>query len=266
VAYGPDFGLAPGDWAVLPEQSAFTLARQIRGVRKVIYNQNAYYTFANSSFSLADSYCPYLDSEVKATIAISDDSARYFAHVFPAAKIFRHFYDYDPDTNLEFVPQAEKHQRISFMPRKNFDHASQVLQILRFRNALADWEIQTIDDMTSAAVADALKKSAVFLSFGYPEGCPFPPAEAMLCGCIVIGYHGNGGREYFTAEHGFPVDLGQIIDFARVAESVLSSWTRQKAAFSQMCRKAHDYIRTTYNAQRERISMQQIWAEIFSAG
>jgi hypothetical protein len=32
---------------------------------------------------------------------------------------------------------------------------------------------------------------------GIVRGFRFPPAEAMLCGCVVVGYHGKGGQEYF---------------------------------------------------------------------
>ncbi len=45
-------------------------------------------------------------------------------------------------------------------------------------------------------VAEELKKSNIFLNIGYPEGFPFPPLEAMACGCIVVGYTGGGGNEF----------------------------------------------------------------------
>ena len=57
---------------------------------------------------------------------------------------------------------------------------------------------------SEAAVADILRESQVFLSFGHPEGFGLPPAEALACGCLVIGYHGGGGREYFGPAGAYP--------------------------------------------------------------
>jgi hypothetical protein len=265
VEYRPEIQFSPDDWIVLPEIWAYELAPRLPGLRKVIFNQNAYYTFAGSTLKPDNVYCPYTDPEVKATIVISDDSAQYLAHAFPGAKILRHFYNYDPQGLLHFVPHDQKKARIAFMPRKNSDYALQVFQILHFRKAMKGWEVQSIDDMPPEAVAAALQQAAVFFSFGYPEGCPFPPAEAMLCGCAVVGYHGNGGSEYFTADRGFPVEVGQIVKFAEVAESVLLRWHRDRTPFAKISLQASDYIRATYNAQAERASMEDICRKVFAS-
>jgi glycosyltransferase involved in cell wall biosynthesis len=46
-------------------------------------------------------------------------------------------------------------------------------------------------------------QSQVFLSPSLSEGWPLPPAEAMLCGCLVIATDINGHREYiFDNENG----------------------------------------------------------------
>jgi glycosyltransferase involved in cell wall biosynthesis len=251
----------PGDWAVISEDCAFGAGPWLPGVRKVIYNQNAYYTFKGSTLA-GNNYCPYFDPEVKATIVISEDSARYIGHAFPKARVLRHFYGFEPEGMLHFVPPERKQRRLAFMPRKNPNDAIQVIQILRCRNILADWQIQIIENMSAAGAAEAMKESAVFLSFGHPEGFGMPPAEAMLCGCVVIGYHGNAGREFLTAEHGYPVDAGQIVEFAQTVESVLLRWAQNPRTFSEMCIKARDYIRATYNPKTERASLERVWGEI----
>jgi glycosyltransferase involved in cell wall biosynthesis len=73
----------------------------------------------------------------------------------------------------------------------------QVLNILHARGVLDGWEVISIDGLPEHEVAERLRSCAVFLSFGHPEGCPLPPLEAMASGCVVVGYHGRGGREYF---------------------------------------------------------------------
>lgn len=265
VEYASDVKFSQNDWIVIPEIWAFELGPRLRGLRKVIFNQNAYYTFMGSTLKPGNAYCPYTDPETKATIVVSDDSLRYLSHAFPGANILRHVYNCDPKGLLNFVPQEQKTARIAFMPRKNFGDALQVFQILHYCKAMTGWEVQSIDNMSAEAVAEALKESAIFFSFGYPEGFSLPPAEAMLCGCIVIGYHGNGGREYFTADRGFPIDVGRIVEFAQAAQFVLSEWRRDRELLSKLSLRAHDYIRATYNDATERASMEQIWKRIFES-
>ena len=46
--------------------------------------------------------------------------------------------------------------------------------------------------MQHEEVACALQDSLLFLSCGHPEGFGLPLAEAIACGCLVVGYHGLG--------------------------------------------------------------------------
>lgn len=67
-----------------------------------------------------------------------------------------------------------------------------------------------VEDCREREVADILGRSAVFLSLSHREGLGLPPLEAMAAGCLVAGFHGDGGREYATAENGFWCDDGDI--------------------------------------------------------
>ena len=49
------------------------------------------------------------------------------------------------------------------------------------------------------------KESMLFFSFGHPEGFGLPVAEALACGCAVVGYTGLGGRELFNLAKKFHV-------------------------------------------------------------
>ena len=68
---------------------------------------------------------------------------------------------------------------------------------------LADFRIRPIVNLDETGVAACLRESLIFLSLGQHEGLPLPPAEAMACGAIVVGYDGFGGREYMRPEFGF---------------------------------------------------------------
>jgi glycosyltransferase involved in cell wall biosynthesis len=101
------------------------------------------------------------------------------------------------------------------MPRKLRDDVEQVINILKIRNNIKGWSFVEIDNMSESEVARILKESTVFLSFNHREGFGLPPVEAMACGCVVVGYEGGAGKEYFLDDFSFSVEEGNIIDFVK---------------------------------------------------
>jgi hypothetical protein len=192
--------LAPSDLLVAAEILGKDLAEIGKGVRTIIVNQNAYYTFRHYSLDPNDLQTPYTDRRVVMTLAVSDDNREYLTYAFPGLKVRRFRYGIDPAL---FRPGETKRRQICFMPRKHADEALQVFNFLKFRGRLGGWTIVALDGKSEAETAAILRQSLIFLSFGYPEGLPLPPLEAMACGCLLIGYHGMGGREYFTEETHF---------------------------------------------------------------
>ena len=51
--------------------------------------------------------------------------------------------------------------------------------------------------MSEAEVARDPSGVTVFLSLNKAEGFGLPPAEAIACGCRVVGFHGMAAREFF---------------------------------------------------------------------
>ena len=124
---------------------------------------------------------------------------------------------------------------------------------------LEGFEVFPIDGLSEEATAESLRESLIFLSFGYPEGCSLPPAEAMACGCITIGYHGNGGREYFLPEHSFPVEFGDIRAFAQTAERVVGLLNTNSQELEVLRQRASEYILTNYTVEQERQDALACW-------
>lgn len=244
----------PGiDLVAVPEVYGPGLGGIAPGVRKVVFNQNAYNTFHGYDPVTPPGQTAYDHHEVSGAICVSDDNAAYLRHAFPHLDVRRITYQLDPE--LWFVPEGPRRRRLTYMPRKHPEQAAQVLNILSQRGALDDVEVVALDGMTETEVAAAQRESLVFLSFGYPEGCPFPPKEAMAAGCLVVGYHGMGGRDYFTHEHGFPVPQGDIVAFAKEVEAVLDAHRADPAALEARARTASAAIRARYTPQAERDSI-----------
>jgi hypothetical protein len=244
------------DLLVIPEVYGPDLGAIGPGVAKAVFNQNAYNTFAGYEEPAART--AYHHPEVLAAVAVSDDNAAYLRHAFPELDVRRTVNCVDPGL---FHPPAgnRKARRIAWMPRKNATEAAQVLGILAARGVLDGWDLQPLQGLTEPEVAAALRDCAIFLSTGYPEGCPCPPKEAMACACVVIGYHGMGGRDYFDESHGFPVPQGDIVAFARTVEQVLA---RDPAELRDFGARAAISIARRYSPRAERDSVVAVWGAL----
>jgi hypothetical protein len=246
------------DVVVIPEVYGPNAARIARGVRKVIFNQSGYLTFEGYPPDARGDETPYLDPEVVAALAISDNVAGYLRFVFPEMPVHRVRWSID-STRFKPLP---KRPRICYMPRRHPEDATQVFNILRFRDALDGLEILPLEGMTEDQVAEAMGASILFFSYGYPEGCPLPPAEAMACGCVVVGYHGFGGREYFDPEVCFPVEAGDVIAFAAAAERALGLWAADNEGFRSMGEKARAHIAQAFDPGHEARALLDAWSAI----
>jgi glycosyltransferase involved in cell wall biosynthesis len=244
------------DIAVFAEVGGLKIGEWAQGNRKVIFNQNAYYTFLRYPLE-GGVETPYLHPEMVATIVVSEDSRNYLQHVFPALPIHRIRYSIDPKL---YFPQEKKRQ-ICFMPRKNVEDAKQVLYILRYRKKLTGWTIRPIDGVSEGRAAEILRESAIFMSFGHPEGFGLPPAEAMAAEAIVIGYDGRGGAEFWPG-HAIRIEMGDTPGYAEVLERLLEEYDRDPARLKQMAGDAGRFVRDTYSPEAESQSIVECWEKI----
>ena len=108
--------IGPDDYFVIPEEFLSEANKAVRGVRKVVFNQNCYYTFSDGySLNKLDIVPTYQDEEVIAAIVVSEDSNKYLSYVFPALKIHTIRNAIDPGI---FFYEEHKKPLISFMLRK----------------------------------------------------------------------------------------------------------------------------------------------------
>jgi glycosyltransferase involved in cell wall biosynthesis len=246
------------DIAVCSEIAGRNIATFAEGIRKVVFNQNAYYSFMG--YPIAGRVkAAYTHPEVVATIVVSEDSQRYLQYAFPKHPIYRVRYSIDP--KLYYLPERKKKQ-ICFMPRKNLEAAKQVFNLLRFRKALEGWPVAVMDKLSLEAAAEVIRESLIFMSFGAPEGFGLPVAEALSAGCIVVGFHGNGGREFLTESHGFPIEVGDILGYARTMEEVIKRVETDLDGLRAIANAGAEFVRREYSPERERESITACWDAI----
>jgi hypothetical protein len=227
----------------------------------VIFNQGCYLTF--KGYSMAENNInPFMiKNSVIAVMVVSEDSKQYMHYAFPRIKVFR---VHNSINSKLFFYQHEKKKQICFMTRRLQDDIIQVINILKYRDALGGFKLIPIENRTEREVAEIMKESLIFLSFSYQEGCPLPPMEAMACGCLVIGYDGRGGREYFGKEFSYAIEGGDIINFARTVEEIIIRRNKNNDTFDRERQEASEYIKKNYSMEREAEDILRCWTQIIT--
>jgi len=128
-------------------------------------------------------------------ISISQDTTESIKMVFPecADKIIQATYVID---KAKQIPLEQKENIITYMPRKLSRHSQLVLFMLG-KKLPPHWALVPIDGVTEAEVYAIFTRSKIFLSFSEFEGLAMPPVMAAMSGNLVIGYTGEGNKEYF---------------------------------------------------------------------
>jgi hypothetical protein len=263
VAAG-DVVVGPRDVIAVPEVYGPAIRDLPFGVRQVIFNQNAYVTLDSLTADGAAAAAPYLENpDLAAVVVVSDDSAEVLAHALPGAPIRRIRLGIDPAIHH---PRSQRPgRRIAYMPRRRADEASQVLRLLELRGVLDDWEIVAIDGCSEAEAADLLRSSRIFLSFSEREGFGLPPCEALACGCMVVGFDGFAGREFFRAPFAESVQDGDVVAFARAAERLVRRFDDDPAAMAAAAEVGARFVLDRYAPEAERRDVIDVFAPLLSA-
>ena len=148
------------------------------------------------------------------------------------------------------------------MSRKNYEDIKQVIQINNLRKNLIDWTIIDLNQLSHSEIAQTMNKSSIFLSSNLDEGFSLPSIEAMASGCLVIGYTGKGGNEYFKEEFSLPVPEKDIQQFALKLEEGIQKIEKQPNYLSNLALKARKFIDDHYSETIERKDIQTAWDSI----
>ena len=110
-------------------------------------------------------------------------------------------------------------------------------------------------------VANALQKALLFLSCGHPEGFGLPLAEAIACGCLVVGYHGLAGRD-FALPHMQVVEFGDLLGLLKGIEQELDRFDATPEEVIQERLAASKSILQTYSLEAERDCCLRTWSQV----
>ena len=184
------------------------LFNRLRSVkcRKVLHNQNPYYTFSGfDSAKQTNDYpfeCVITPSEFTKNILLSMGVTKPIYRIHP------------------FIPSyfiaGEKNLQIAFSPNKRPVESRFLMGYFQAKYAsLAHIPWIPLTQMARPACAQILAQSAIYAAFPLLEGLGLMNLEAMAAGCLVVGYRGHGGSEYATDNNGVWIEDGNHEEFAQ---------------------------------------------------
>lgn len=262
VVARPFLDLRRGDILVVPEYDGARKRERCRDAAIVQLNQNHFRTFINSGFedSWSGAYPGWPNA--KAVLVTSEAIRRFMtAALRTPLPIYTTRVVVDSSS---FVP-GRKRKLIALMPRKRRHEAEAVVQMIH-RSGLQGWEIATIDQMAHGAVAEVLAEAAIFLSFSSAEGFGLPPAEAMAAGCYVIGYTGDGGREFMDPQWCSPIGDEDIVTFAQETTRIARDWEADAAAVQERAGRGREVVARTYTPENLREDLRIAFGELTAPG
>ena len=220
-------------------------------IRYGVFVQGSY--LINRKASYSEAKLAYENAFV--IVCVSDDIYDCLIYLFPHLKHKVFKITLSIDTHV-FSSTGDKENLITYMPRRLKRHSDLVLFFLE-AYLPSGWEIRPIDGMSQAEVAKNFAESKIFLSFGELEGFGLPPIEAALSGNIVIGYTGEGGKEYWHQPLFIEINNGDIKSFSKTILSVIDSYDKKAITFEGL--KSHvNQLRNTYSEENERKSLRDV--------
>lgn len=209
------------DVVVLPEIWALAFGSKLRdsGIPYVIFVQNGHLMHATQTHAHSEALQQAYQHAV-CILSISDYTTSLIRLAFPWLPPDRIIRQY-PRIDTLFAPKPKK-KTITFMPRKLANHAKQVCFFLP-QYLPSDWCMMPIIEKAEQQVADMLSESAMFLSFAELEGWSLPPLEAAISGNVVVGYTGQGAKEYFKPPVFHEVASGDIRGFVNTVRQQIQA-------------------------------------------
>lgn len=121
-----------------------------------------------------------------------------------------------PGIDGELFSPSVKKPVIAFMPRRRSADLTGAIRLATRSGLLpGGWSLRSIDGLDQKGVAGALATSSIFLSGAEREGFGLTAAEAMSAGCYVVGFTGDGGREYLTDDVATVTHDNDMVSVAR---------------------------------------------------
>ena len=190
--------------------------------------------------------------KAKFIISVSDDITKCLKISFPKIKNNKIIRCNIAINKNKFNFKIKKTNLITYMPRKIPDHSETIMFFLR-KHISKKWKIQKIHGFKERETFKYLAQSKIFLSITKSEGLGMPPLEAAIAGNKVIGYTGEGGKEFWKKPIFTEIPHGNAIKFV---QEIIKS-TKEKLP-KKIFNKQRKKIISKYSLEKEKLSVIKI--------
>ena len=252
----PKLHVQPADVIVVPE---FMIAEALEG-----FPENEIIVFVQNPFGLMRSY-----ARAKQRGLDVHERSRYWLGVSHICRTHIEMIGGNPATYFpatmkpaDFPFSDHKSPLITFMPRKLPHEASVLAHALRDNGRLKNYRLEALDGLTRSQVAAKMAESRFFISLLHNESIGFPAAEAMSSGCIVVGFDGLGGAEFFDETTGIPVRNGDIAALAQAIEKAVTDYEAAPDSFDEMRQAAAKRVNAAFSVEAFETGALAAWQDI----
>jgi hypothetical protein len=242
------------DFLIIPEIMAH-LAEDFcinKKIKYAIFTMGAYAMNSSSDYEKLKK-CYY---NAEFILTISDDTNECLAHIFPDLK--KKIFKLILSINSSKIKIKRKKNLITYMPRK-LASDSHILSFFLKQNLPNNWEILSLNNLNEEQLFKYLSISKIFLSFSDMEGFGLPPLEAALAGNKVIGYTGEGGKEYWKKPLFHEIPKGNILEFS---EQVLKFVKKKDQYWYKKVNRYRQKLFTTFSRKNEIIYIKKMLKKI----
>jgi hypothetical protein len=262
VDTGRHLDFAAGDVLLIPETGGSKWGRLPGDNPVVVLCQGVDFVFSNSDF-LRDEPGAYPGwPSAVAAVAVSKSIATFLRHACPPSFPVHHV----PVEIEERFRPLPKERRVALMPRRRREDLIGAVQLMRRSGRMDGWELVLIDGMTQAQVAEELGRAAIFLFGAEREGFGLPGAEAMAAGCYVVGFTGDGAKEYMLPDCCSVVPDSDVVAMAELALAAMAQFDQDPEILQGRVDIGRDRVLGRHSAHRVRERLGEVFAELTAPG
>lgn len=262
VETGLSLAFSPGDVLVMPETGGTKWSFLNPDVPHVMLCQGMDFVFADTSFT-ADVDGDYPGwPQAQCVLAVSNAIVTFLEHACTPGFPIHHV-----PVQIEpwFVPRSKERQ-IALMPRRRREDLLGAVQLIRRSGRLGGWRIVEIDGMNQAQVAEELGRSAIFLFGAEREGVGLPGAEAMASGCHVIGFTGDGAKEYLRPDTGSVILDSDVVGMCEATLASMSLFDTDRPAWQERVDRGRALVSERYSAEAVQAALGRAFDQIMAKG
>lgn len=262
VETGRSLAFAPGDVLVMPETGGGKWSFLNPDTPTVMLCQGMDFVFADASFAqdVGGDYPGW--PQATCVLGVSDAIVTFLEHACAPGFPIHHV---PVEIESWFVPRA-KERRIALMPRRRREDLLGAVQLIRRSGRLRDWEIVLIDGMSQTQVAEELGRSAIFLFGAEREGLGLPGAEAMAAGCHVIGFTGDGAKEYLRPDTGTVILDSDVVGMCDATLAAMDEFEQDPTGWQERVDRGRALVGERYSPVAVRGALESAFATITAEG